>query len=155
MTGPTADGTGPWRDYNPRDGILAEVSRAADVLLAEAPQHLILNLGSGQGHSVAGPGATAFERPAVHPIAHRLVRGRPGDVRSRWRIALAWPNASAGAPQRGLDDILPAMAWPGSGPIRPAIESTTPATHHLVLAGGVTAPRPGFAHLGSWPEARG
>jgi UDP-glucose 4-epimerase len=77
---PTPDGSGV-RDYiHVMD--LAEGHRAAlDVLLAEAPQLLTLNLGSGQGHSVLEVVA-AFEQASGRPVPHAVVERRPGDAAS-------------------------------------------------------------------------
>ena len=75
---PTADGSGV-RDYiHVMD--LAEGHRAAlDVLLAEGPQLLTLNLGSGQGHSVLEV-AAAFEAASGRPMPLKIVERRPGDA---------------------------------------------------------------------------
>ncbi|NQV09689.1 MAG: UDP-glucose 4-epimerase GalE [Cyanobacteria bacterium] len=112
---PTADGTGV-RDYiHVMD--LAEGHRAAlDVLLAEPPQHLILNLGSGHGHSVLEL-VQAFEQACGHPIAHRLVARRPGDV----AITVADPSLASERlgwrTRRGLDDICrDGWAWQRANP---------------------------------------
>ena len=74
----TADGTGV-RDYiHVMD--LAEGHRAAiDALLADAPQRLTLNLGSGQGHSVLEVIA-AFEAASGQAVPYAVVERRPGDV---------------------------------------------------------------------------
>ena len=75
---PTPDGSGV-RDYiHVMD--LAEGHRAAlDVLLAEEPQLLTLNLGSGQGHSVLEV-AAAFEAASGRPVPLQIVERRPGDA---------------------------------------------------------------------------
>jgi len=75
---PTPDGSGV-RDYiHVMD--LAEGHRAAlDVLLAEGPQLLTLNLGSGQGHSVLEV-AAAFEAASGRPVPLKIVERRPGDA---------------------------------------------------------------------------
>ena len=75
---PTPDGSGV-RDYiHVMD--LAEGHRAAlDVLLAEGPQLLTLNLGSGQGHSVLEV-AGAFEAASGRPVPLKIVERRPGDA---------------------------------------------------------------------------
>ncbi len=77
---PTPDGSGV-RDYiHVMD--LAEGHRAAlDVLLAEAPQLLTLNLGSGQGHSVLEVVA-AFEQASGRPVPYTVVDRRAGDAAS-------------------------------------------------------------------------
>jgi len=75
---PTADGSGV-RDYiHVMD--LAEGHRAAlDTLLAEPPQLLTLNLGSGEGHSVLEL-VQAFEAASGRPVPYRVVARRPGDA---------------------------------------------------------------------------
>ena len=74
---PTADGSGV-RDYiHVMD--LAEGHRAAlDTLLAEPPQLLTLNLGSGQGHSVLEM-VRAFEHASGRAVPYELVDRRAGD----------------------------------------------------------------------------
>ena len=112
---PTPDGTGV-RDYiHVMD--LAEGHQAAlDVLLAEPPQLLTLNLGSGQGHSVLEV-VHAFERACGHPIAHQLVERRPGDV----AITVADPALAAERlgwrTRRGLEEICrDGWAWQQANP---------------------------------------
>ena len=77
---PTPDGSGI-RDYiHVMD--LAEGHRAAlDVLLAEPPQLLSLNLGSGQGHSVLEV-VRAFEVASGRSVPHTIVERRDGDAAS-------------------------------------------------------------------------
>ena len=86
---PTADGSGV-RDYiHVMD--LAEGHRAAlDVLLAEGPQLLTLNLGSGEGHSVLEV-AAAFEGASGRPMPLKIVERRPGDA----AITVADPSLAA------------------------------------------------------------
>ncbi|MCX5927722.1 MAG: UDP-glucose 4-epimerase GalE [Cyanobium sp. LacPavin_0920_WC12_MAG_63_22] len=77
---PTPDGSGV-RDYiHVMD--LAEGHRAAlDVLLAEPPQLLSLNLGSGQGHSVLEV-VRAFELASGRSVPYTIVERRDGDAAS-------------------------------------------------------------------------
>ena len=77
---PTPDGSGI-RDYiHVMD--LAEGHRAAlDVLLAESPQLLSLNLGSGQGHSVLEV-VRAFELASGRSVPYTVVERRNGDAAS-------------------------------------------------------------------------
>ena len=77
---PTPDGSGI-RDYiHVMD--LAEGHRAAlDVLLAEPPQLLSLNLGSGQGHSVLEV-VRAFELASGRSVPYTVVGRRDGDAAS-------------------------------------------------------------------------
>ena len=86
---PTPDGSGV-RDYiHVMD--LAEGHRAAlDVLLAEGPQLLTLNLGSGEGHSVLEV-AAAFEGASGRPMPLKIVELRPGDA----AITVADPSLAA------------------------------------------------------------
>ena len=77
---PTPDGSGV-RDYiHVMD--LAEGHRAAlEVLLAEAPQLLTVNLGSGQGHSVLEVVA-AFSEASGRTVPYAVVGRRNGDAAS-------------------------------------------------------------------------
>lgn len=77
---PTPDGSGI-RDYT-HVMDLADGHRAAlDVLLAEPPQLLTLNLGSGTGHSVLEV-VRAFEAASGRPVPYTVVSRRAGDVAS-------------------------------------------------------------------------
>ena len=112
---PTPDGSGV-RDYiHVMD--LAEGHRAAlDVLLAEGPQLLTLNLGSGQGHSVLEV-AAAFEAASGRPVPLKIVERRPGDA----AITVADPSLAAQRlgwrTHRTLADICrDGWAWQGSNP---------------------------------------
>ena len=84
---------------------LADGHRAAlDVLLAEPPQLLTLNLGSGIGHSVLEV-VHAFEAASGRPVPYTMVQRRDGDAASTVadpRLAaerLGWRT------QRGLADM--------------------------------------------------
>lgn len=85
----TADGSCV-RDYihvmDLAEGHLA----ALETLLAEEPQMLTLNLGSGRGHSVLEVVA-AFESASGRPVPYELVARRPGDV----AISVADPTIAA------------------------------------------------------------
>jgi UDP-glucose 4-epimerase len=112
---PTPDGTGV-RDYiHVMD--LAEGHRAAlEVLLAEEPQLLTLNLGSGQGHSVLEL-VQAFELASARAVPYRLVGRRPGDA----AITVADPSLAlerlGWRTQRSLADICrDGWAWQGANP---------------------------------------
>ena len=112
---PTADGTGV-RDYiHVMD--LADGHRAAlEVLLAEAPQRLTLNLGSGEGHSVLDV-VRAYERASGRPIAYRIEDRRQGDV----AVSVADPALAAERlgwrTERGLDAICrDGWAWQSANP---------------------------------------
>lgn len=74
---PTGDGTGV-RDYLHVMDLAEGHGRALDVLLAEPPQLLTLNLGSGQGHSVLEL-VRAFETTNGLTLPYAVVGRRPGD----------------------------------------------------------------------------
>ena len=112
---PTPDGSGV-RDYiHVMD--LAEGHRAAlDVLLADAPQLLTVNLGSGQGHSVLEV-VTAFEQASGRPVPYVVVERRPGDAAS----TVADPSLAAERmgwrTRRGLAEICrDGWAWQSANP---------------------------------------
>ena len=112
---PTPDGSGV-RDYiHVMD--LAEGHRAAlEVLLADDPQLLTLNLGSGQGHSVLEVVA-AFEQASGRQVPHAVVERRPGDAAS----TVADPSLAAERlgwrTQRSLAEICrDGWAWQSANP---------------------------------------
>jgi len=112
---PTPDGSGV-RDYiHVMD--LAEGHRAAlHTLLAEPPQLLTLNLGSGQGHSVLEL-VHAFELTSGKAVPYRMVDRRPGDAAS----TVANPELAAQRlgwrTQRSLSDICrDGWAWQQANP---------------------------------------
>jgi UDP-glucose 4-epimerase len=112
---PTPDGSGV-RDYiHVMD--LAEGHRAAvDVLLAEEPQLLTLNLGSGQGHSVLEVVA-AFEAASGQAVPYEVVARRPGDAAS----TVADPSLAAERlrwrTQRSLSQMCrDGWAWQSANP---------------------------------------
>jgi UDP-glucose 4-epimerase len=112
---PTVDGTGV-RDYiHVMD--LAEGHKAAlEVLLAEPPQLLSLNLGSGRGHSVLEV-VRAFEAASGRSVPYEQVGRRPGDA------AITVADASLAAERlgwrtrRSLEDICrDGWAWQSANP---------------------------------------
>ena len=113
---PTPDGTGV------RDTIhmmnLAEGHRAAlDYLLAEAPQLLTLNLGSGQGQSVLEV-VQAMEAASGRSIPYAITGRRPGDA----AISVANPSQAAERlgwrTQRTLEDMCrDGGAWQQQNPV--------------------------------------
>ncbi|MCP9849571.1 UDP-glucose 4-epimerase GalE [Cyanobium sp. Morenito 9A2] len=112
---PTVDGTGV-RDYiHVMD--LAEGHKAAlDVLLAEGPQLLSLNLGSGQGHSVLEV-VRAFEAASGRSVPYEQLDRRPGDA----AITVADPSLAAERlgwrTRRGLEEICrDGWAWQSANP---------------------------------------
>ena len=112
---PTPDGTG-MRDYiHVMD--LAEGHRAAlDVLLAEDPQLLCVNLGSGTGNSVLEV-VTSFEAASGRAVPYQVVERRAGDA----AITVADPSLAAERlgwrTRRGLADICrDGWAWQSANP---------------------------------------
>jgi UDP-glucose 4-epimerase len=112
---PTPDGSGV-RDYiHVMD--LAEGHQAAlDTLLAEDPQLLTVNLGSGQGHSVLEVVA-AFAAASGRPVPYELVARRPGDAAS----TVADPSLAAQRlgwrTRRGLAEMCrDGWAWQSTNP---------------------------------------
>jgi UDP-glucose 4-epimerase len=112
---PTPDGSGV-RDYiHVMD--LAEGHRAAlHTLLAEPPQLLTLNLGSGHGQSVLEL-VQAFEAASGRAVPYRVVARRPGDA----ACTVANPELAAQRlgwrTQRGLNDICrDGWAWQQANP---------------------------------------
>ena len=112
---PTPDGTGI-RDYiHVMD--LAEGHRAAlDCLLAEAPQLLTLNIGTGKGASVLEV-VSAFEAASERSVPYSVVARRPGDA----AITVADPTLAAKRlgwrTQRSLADMCrDGWAWQSANP---------------------------------------
>lgn len=113
---PTIDGSGV-RDYiHVMD--LAEGHRAAlECLMAEDPQLLSLNLGSGKGTSVFEM-VRAFETASGRPIPCRVANRRPGDA----AITVADPSRAAALlrwqTQRDLHDMCrDGWAWQKANPM--------------------------------------
>lgn len=75
---PTPDGTGV-RDYIHVMDLAEGHRRALEALLAERPQVLTVNLGSGKGNSVLDV-VHAFEAESGHAVPYQLVDRRPGDA---------------------------------------------------------------------------
>jgi UDP-glucose 4-epimerase len=106
---PTSDGTGV-RDYihvvDLAQGHVAALSKLDD---AAAPSDMVVNLGTGQGHSVLDV-VRSFEAASGKAIPYDIVARRPGDVAvcfadvTRARERLGWKA------QRGLDTMC-ADAW--------------------------------------------
>lgn len=112
---PTPDGTGV-RDYiHVMD--LADGHRAAlEVLMAEPPQLLTLNLGSGRGHSVLEVVA-AFERACGNAVPCDLVPRRPGDVAATVADPSLAERRLAWRTHRDLDAICrDGWAWQSANP---------------------------------------
>jgi len=112
---PTAYGSGV-RDYiHVMD--LAEGHRAAlDTLLAEEPQLLTLNLGSGRGHSVLEVVA-AFESASGRPVPYELVARRPGDAASTVADPALAAQRLGWRTRRGLAEMCrDGWAWQSANP---------------------------------------
>ncbi len=112
---PTADGTGI-RDYIHVMDLAEGHSATLALLLAEAPQLLTLNLGSGQGHSVLDL-VNAFAAASGQPIPLRLSARRPGDSAA----SIADPGAAerrlGWRTRRGLAEICrDGWAWQQANP---------------------------------------
>ena len=112
---PTPDGSGV-RDYiHVMD--VAEGHRAAlDCLLAEDPQVLTLNLGSGKGTSVLEV-VQAFEAASCRPVPYTITDRRPGDA----AITVADPTLAAARLEwraiRNLDDMCrDGWGWQSANP---------------------------------------
>jgi UDP-glucose 4-epimerase len=112
---PTPDGTGV-RDYiHVMD--LAEGHRAAvETLLAEEPQLLTVNLGSGRGHSVLEV-VQAFERACGHPLPVVITERRPGDAATTVADASLAAERLGWRTRRGLEEICrDGWAWQSANP---------------------------------------
>ena len=112
---PTADGTGV-RDYIHVMDLAEGHSATLALLLAEAPQLLTLNLGSGQGHSVLDL-VNAFAAASGQPIPIRLSARRAGDSAA----SIADPGAAerrlGWRTRRGLAEICrDGWAWQQANP---------------------------------------
>jgi UDP-glucose 4-epimerase len=93
---PTRDGTGV-RDYiHVTDLALGHLSALDE--LRKGPRLVTYNLGTGKGYTVLEI-LHAFEGVVGHPIAHRFVPRRPGDV------AEAWADASRARQQLGWSTV--------------------------------------------------
>jgi UDP-glucose 4-epimerase len=76
---PTSDGTGV-RDYiHVTDLAMGHVAAIGRLLEDKAPEHSIVNLGTGRGHTVLEV-VHAFIRASGQPIPHDIVDRRAGDI---------------------------------------------------------------------------
>ncbi len=112
---PTPDGTGV-RDYLHVMDLAEGHGRALDVLQAEPPQLLTLNLGSGQGHSVLDLVRT-FEATNRLTLPYAVVERRPGDS----AVSVADPREAerrmGWRTRRSLADICrDGWAWQSANP---------------------------------------
>ncbi len=103
----TPDGTGV-RDYIHVSDLAAGHVAALRHLL-ERREGLIVNLGSGQGHSVLEV-LRAYERACGHAIAHQLAPRRPGDVACYYADPGLAHSLLGWRAQRTLDEMC-ADAW--------------------------------------------
>jgi len=106
---PTVDGTGV-RDYiHVVDVASGHVAALTELLDGGAPREMIVNLGTGRGHSVLEL-VRRFEAVSGRPVPYDIVDRRPGDVATcyadatRARTLLRWEA------RRGLDQMC-ADAW--------------------------------------------
>ena len=113
---PTPDGTGV-RDYLHVMDLVEGHSRALEVLEAEPPQLLTLNLGSGLGHSVLDL-VRSFEATNGLTLPYAVVNRRPGDS----AISVADPREAqrrmGWRTRRSLADICrDGWAWQSANPL--------------------------------------
>ncbi len=96
---PTPDGT-EVRDYIHVMDLARGHAAALKRLLAAAPRHSVLNLGTGRGHSVLAV-VRAFEHASGRPLPYEIAPRREGDVASSYaNVALRGPTW-AGPPGGG------------------------------------------------------
>jgi UDP-glucose 4-epimerase len=104
---PTRDGTGV-RDYiHVTDLALGHLSALGE--LTQGPRLVTYNLGTGTGYSVLEV-IHAFERVVGHPIPHRFVPRRPGDVAEAWADPTRAREQLGWSATRGLEQMC-ADAW--------------------------------------------
>jgi len=112
---PTADGTGV-RDFIHVMDLAEGHGVALALLLAEAPQLLTLNLGSGQGHSVLEL-VTSFAAASGQPIPIQFSARRPGDSAISIADATAAEQRMGWRTHRGLAEICrDGWAWQQANP---------------------------------------
>ena len=86
------------------------------MLLAEEPQLLTLNLGSGQGHSVLDV-VHAFEKASDKPVPYAVVDRRPGDAAATVADPSLAEQRLSWRTQRTLEDICQdGWAWQSNNP---------------------------------------
>jgi len=113
---PTIDGTGV-RDYlHVVDLALGHVAALANLMEHSTPRETIVNLGTGNGHSVLEV-VKRFEAASGRPVPYEIVARRPGDVAtcyadaSRARKLLGWEA------RRRLEQMCAdAWRWQSSNP---------------------------------------
>ena len=112
---PTSDGTGV-RDYIHVMDLAEGHGAALGLLLAEPPQLLTLNLGSGQGHSVLEL-VTSFAAASGQPIPIQFSARRPGDSAISIADATAAKRRMDWSTHRGLAEICrDGWAWQQANP---------------------------------------
>jgi UDP-glucose 4-epimerase len=113
---PTEDGTGV-RDYiHVVDLAQGHVAALAKLSAAEGSREMVVNLGTGRGHSVLEV-VKSFEAASGRAVPYDIVARRPGDVAvcfadvTRARDWLGW------SAQRGLDTMCTdAWRWQAANP---------------------------------------
>ena len=106
---PTVDGTGV-RDYiHVVDLALGHVAALTGLSDNNAPREMIINLGTGRGHSVLEV-VRRFEAVSGRPIPYDIVDRRPGDVATCYADATRARSLLGWEATRGLDEMC-ADAW--------------------------------------------
>ena len=106
---PTPDGTGV-RDYiHVTDLALGHVAAIRRLMMDPHPEHTVVNLGTGQAHSVLEL-LYAFMRASGRAIPHDIVERRPGDVPVSYADVSLASRFLAWKTQRDLDRMC-ADAW--------------------------------------------
>jgi UDP-glucose 4-epimerase len=105
---PTPDGTGV-RDYLHVVDLALGHLRAVDVLLAERPQLLCVNLGTGRGTSVLEL-VRAFEKASGRKIPHVFAPRRAGDVAANYAVPKRAEERLGWKTRLTLDDMC-ADTW--------------------------------------------
>jgi UDP-glucose 4-epimerase len=106
---PTADGTGV-RDYiHVVDLALGHVAALAKLMDHSTPRETIVNLGTGNGHSVLEV-VKSFEAASGRPVPYEIVARRPGDVATCYADATLARRLLGWESRRRLDAMC-ADAW--------------------------------------------
>lgn len=108
---PTPDGTGV-RDFIHVTDLADAHVRALEALIADPETSHVLNCGYGRGNSVREVIA-AVERACGHPVPHRIVPRRPGDIAMMVADSSALKKRLGWVPQHdSLDEaVATALAW--------------------------------------------
>jgi UDP-glucose 4-epimerase len=113
---PTQDGTGV-RDYvHVADLAVAHLAAVKLILTNEPLEHYVVNIGTGQGHSVFEL-LKAFVRASGQPVPHEVVGRRAGDIAVSYADAALSRTFLEWSPERGLDAICSdAWRWQSKNP---------------------------------------